>query len=296
MFEIKKIGLEKWESLRKTSSIPSVFLSSEFIQFVTESFNIEFAGLLAESEDQSFLLPCYIKNNLSEFQVGFIGYGGPLPILRTIESLYAVDELATLAKQHFGMKLSKFVTYPSNGIEYSGLMKRETIYTDVIEIKEIDYLFNNVFSGNVRTSIRKAQKNNVYTKKLPLEDLPYAHKMLSDTQKRVGAPYCTDFNFFSLICNSEKHIALGAYIDNRLIGVSVFLIDRFEVFYYLNGTDVEFRNFSQNYLMLWHAIKYSAANNIKFFNLGASHYDELKKFKQKWGAKEYKILTLYENQ
>jgi lipid II:glycine glycyltransferase (peptidoglycan interpeptide bridge formation enzyme) len=119
--------------------------------------------------------------------------------------------------------------------------------------------------------------------------------MLNDTQKRVGAPYCTNFDFFSLICSSEKHMVLGAYIDDRLIGISVFLIDEAEVFYYLNGTDIEFRNFSQNYLMLWHAIKYSAANNIKFFNLGASHYNALKDFKKKWGTKEYKMLTLYEN-
>lgn len=295
MFKIKKINLNQWELMRKTSSASSVFLSSEFIQFVTRSFKMDFIGLLAENKKQSFLLPCYIKGDVLEFQVGFIGYGGPLPVLSTMESFSCVDEIATEAKQYLGIKLSKFITYPSQHLEYFGRMKAETTYTDIIELKEIDYLFNNVFSGNVRTSIRKAQKNNVHVKKLPFEDFERAHKILSDTQKRVGASYCTDFNFFSLICQSEKHMALGAYIDDRLIGVSVFLVDALEVFYYLNGTDIEFRNFSQNYLMLWHAIKYSVTNNIKYFNLGASHYEELKKFKQKWGAEEYKILILQEN-
>lgn len=293
MFKIKKIDLLEWESLRKTSCIPSTFLSSEFIKSVVSSFRIEFIGLLAENDRHHFLLPCYIKGDLSEFQVGFIGYGGPLPIFNTEETYDDIDEFVDLSEKYLDKRLSKLITYPSENITYSGKLLSEVTYTDIIEIKESDYLFNHVFSGNVRTSIRKAKKNGVHIKKLPSEDYVYAHQILVDTQKRVGASYCTDFNFFSLICDSKKCLALGAYIENKLIGISIFLIDGFETFYYLNGTDKEFRNFSQNYLMLWEAIKYSVMNNIKFLNLGASHYPELKKFKQKWGATEYKVLTLY---
>ncbi|MDR2794674.1 MAG: GNAT family N-acetyltransferase [Holosporaceae bacterium] len=290
---IKKINVDEWEKIRKTSNVSSVFLQHKWISIVEESFSLKFVRYLAETSEGNFLIPCYICDD-SFYQIGFIGYGGPLPVLGAPESLNYLDDMVQLMNNDLRRECRKIVTYPSDVLCYkSNKMLGRNSQTDIIRlVQDNDYMFQNVISGNARNSIRKAQKNNVIVKLIPETDLPLAHHLLTSTQNRVGASYRTDFLFFERMYTLDICHFWGGYLNNLLVCVSVFIQGENEVSYYLNGTDFNYRAYCPNYMVLWQAIEDGIANCKNIFDLGVSHYDNLVAFKKRWGSASVNIINI----
>ncbi|MDR3180147.1 MAG: GNAT family N-acetyltransferase [Holosporaceae bacterium] len=290
---IKKINIDEWEEARKTSNVSSVFLQQKWVSMVEKSFSLRFVRYLAKTPEGSFLIPCYIYDDFL-YQVGFIGYGGPLPVFGAPESLNYLDDMVQLISDDLQRKCRRIVAYPSDLLAYkSGKMLGRSSQTNIIRLaQDSDHMFRNVISGNARNSIRKAQKNNVTVKLIAETDLSWAHYLLTSTQKRVGSPYCTDFLFFQRMYASNICHFWGGYLNNLLVCISVFIQGENEVFYYLNGTDLNYRSCCPNYMVLWQAIKNSIADHKNVFDMGISHYDSLVAFKKKWGTASVGVINI----
>jgi hypothetical protein len=155
-----------------------------------------------------------------------------------------------------------------------------------------------LFSGldpSVRTAIRKANQSALtFEFSWDLEGVLAYYGLHCASRKRLGAPP-QPFRFFAEICREVIEQRRGWVILARRDGVpiagGVFLHFGRTVIYKFGASDKAFQDLRPNNLVMWEAIKRSAAEGFATFDFGRTSISNegLRRYKQSWGTIERRI-------
>lgn len=158
------------------------------------------------------------------------------------------------------------------------------------------------FRKTLRHEIKKAEGSGMEVSECENEeDLKEFYGQYLQTVKRhknIPLPFSA-FRFFcgSMLTgsdpvNSSSKIFL-AKTGNKVVGGSVFLFYPPFIHYFINASDIRFREYNANHLILWKAIQKYSGSGFDYFDLGGTRKGSgLEIFKRGWGAKEFPIYEV----
>lgn len=291
---IKEISATQWDALIYKTNYPSIFLLSSWIKIVVKFIGGEYRLIeLTVDDSNTILFPIFFNmpwcKNDQYFSIGVVGYGGPAIIGDIILS---TNQMVML-ENYLGKKCHFLISLPNQNVS-------ELKQTDFVFSSSLTFIFDlpkneehllDLYSGNIRTCIRKALKNEVIIEKINEQNVTEAYNLLVETQKRVS-PYITDFDFFKYLA-LKTDFSFG-YIAKKenIISVGVFLFSNFECMHYLNGYSKESAPLCANQLIIYQAMRYAIKKNIKVFNFGESAYANLINAKKKWNGNSSIVYRL----
>jgi hypothetical protein len=153
------------------------------------------------------------------------------------------------------------------------------------------------FKRSVRQHIAKGHRSGVTVRRAEtLEDLADTFYALHvRTRQRQGVPVQPRRYFVRLwqrIFKPGLGFCLLAESGDRPIAGAVFLAWNNTVVYKYSASDHRYLGLRPNYVLLWEAIRWSAANGCRALDLGRTDldHDGLRHFKSSWGAREEPLV------
>ncbi|MBW2986854.1 GNAT family N-acetyltransferase, partial [Candidatus Woesearchaeota archaeon] len=177
---------------------------------------------------------------------------------------------------------------------YSGPgYKKYTFVVDLKPTKE-DLLAN--LKKNARTAIRKAEKSGVKAKKVEsLEDLRNFYNLHVVTYERTGAkvrPFSYFESFYKNLVLNQLCAFYIALFEGKIIGGVMIVGNKNVAVYGAGASDIEYRQYNPNNLLLWKAILDAKAAGFKYFDLSSVAHpnrtpkeEGIFKFKESFGGK-----------
>lgn len=295
MLKVQELTSSEWQTYIENSDYNSVFFQFWWGNATEQHFSVKFKPLLMTTDaDLKVLVPCYITD--VNFRIGFIGYGGPLPLvyMNVNCEIDLYHRIMVQLKEYFNLPCIGFTSYVhTKWQKVEDYMQPFISNTTVVSLDETeDVVFSQTISGNVRTAIRKAKKSNVTIRDISPDLLPQAYKLIIDTQSSNGAGYVTDYDFFTFLAlsNSEYSKGFAAYIDDEMLGAAICLFSPKEAFHYLHGWNRVNLSTCFNQLLIWSMMQEAIKRKCKFFNMGESHYKSLLEAKKRWNGVEVPLI------
>jgi hypothetical protein len=302
--EFECLQSHDWDRYLIKSPYRTFFQKSFWIDSVCQFLGGKSQLLKHSLGEKSWLIPVYQGSPWSSgFRVGSVGYGGPLPLHHIVNPMSERDYMFQIIE-----KLEKFNQCVCTGCcafphhlwyEMNSFSGQYFTETEMIQLQNShEAVFNDVITGNVRTAIRRANKNNVQVHLLKEEHLAEAGHLLRETQTTVGASYTTSQKLLEHLFKYKKEGVefWGAFNEhNELIAMAVLLIDGQTAIHLFHGWKRKSLSHSDagqgiNQALIWEMIKSSINQKCVYFNLGESHSNPLKEAKQRWGSLTYPIL------
>lgn len=296
---ITQLSDSEWDQLLLKSPFSSVFHTSFWKQRVTQFIGGKADLLHCQNEQNAWLVPIYSGAPWSsQFRIGSIGYGGPLPLYLPVNAQNEekkIQELVQTLENFFHSKCTGYSTYPTELWNQLSLEKPLFLtFTQSLALSlDPTHLFEKVLSGNVRTSIRQSQRHQVHTRPILFSEMDLAYSLLCETQKQVKAAYITPFSFFQSLCepNSPFSECWGAYTPTgQMVAMSVLLYFQDQSFHFLHGWNRPYAPSGTNQSLIWSLIQRSIHLGCKTFNFGESHSESLREAKKRWGTHPLPIL------
>jgi len=147
------------------------------------------------------------------------------------------------------------------------------------------------FQENIRTKIRKAQKQVIVRTDLDIERFLDIHWLTFQRQGKIP-PYSREFvKRLDAACIEQeaRRVFFAEDAKGQIYGVLYIVWDENSVYGLMSGADPENRNNGANSLLLWEAIKFAAQTNRKF-DFGGSVIESIERFFRAFGAKQTPIL------
>lgn len=295
MLKVQELTRFEWQTYIENSEYNSVFFQYWWGQVTEQHFAVKFRPLLMSTDAElKVLVPCYVTD--VNFRIGFIGYGGPLPLydMNVSCELDLYHRIMAHLKEYFNLPCIGFTSYVHNKWKYvKDDMQPFISNTTVMSLEKTeDFVFNQTISGNVRTAIRKAQKSNVSIRNITPDIVAQAYKLIIDTQRNNGAGYVTDYDFFTFLASSNSEYSKGfaAYIDDEMLGAAICLFSPKEAFHYLHGWNRVNMSTCFNQLLIWSMVQEAIKRKCIFFNMGESHYKSLLEAKRRWNGVEFPLI------
>lgn len=169
--------------------------------------------------------------------------------------------------------------------------------TVAVDITDSHLMWDSL-QGRTRTAIRKARKNglSVQVRDFTLEDCGPGSAfrgLYETTMRRVEASprYLFDHRYYgALLQGLGRDLQLVEVVDAaETVGAAAILMRSGPLLHYhLSGSDPVQARLGANNLMLWGAMEWAAATEVKTFHLGGgvSSDDPLLKFKRSFGGRE----------
>jgi hypothetical protein len=302
--EINRLCDREWDQAVSKSPYRSFFHKSYWINAVCKQLGGHALLFKSNFADNSWLCPVFAGTPWSSngFRMGSIGYGGPLPLQEPKEmdeEAEHIGKIYTELERQLKLPCTGFCTYPN--ANWSCLDHHSNFYlteTEMIPLEgksEAD-LFNKVITGNIRTSIRRAEKEGIYISLLEDSRLEEAGTLLRETQRMVGAGYSTPQTFLEQLFSDrrENGVEFWAAQDKNgvLLGMSIHLIYEPTSIHLFHGWRKDTPSLGTNQALIWEMVKSAIKHNCRHFNMGESHSASLKVAKQKWGTCTIPILRL----
>ena len=170
---------------------------------------------------------------------------------------------------------------------------RDTIYIDT---SDVDLIMENMDSKN-RNMVRKGIKNNISIECKDITDIEGFIPIYTGTMTNKCADdyYIFQDDYFKYLSNiKENACVFYALYEGRIIGGSIMFFNDRYMHYHLSGSDIEYRKYSPNNLLLYEAACWASKKGIKQFHLGGglSPNDSLFGYKKQFnknGALEFYI-------
>lgn len=298
--KLLQISKNFWDKQILKEKSANVFHSSWWIELTADIFNKNPLILyIVKYNNNSYLISLFFEQALAlQYSIGFIGHGGPILAGNNSDALCQemLQCLILELENIFGTSPQKIICNPLSDPEEYQLQNYDCNInkTQILDItKNSDFIFEQQISGNVRTAIRKAKKDNVYVvEKYTNNELSQAYNLLKNTQISVQSSYITPYKFFQSLTNSSFSSLFIAKQDNKIIAISVCLFFESKAFFFLNGWDRLYSSSCPNYLLIWEMIKNAKNRGCHTFNFGSSHSDTLRKSKSQWGTSDSFIINL----
>lgn len=158
-----------------------------------------------------------------------------------------------------------------------------------------DELWNNL-AGSVRTSIRKAMKNNVEIRVATSEDeLQHFFHLHVGVRKNKYRMVAQPFSFFQniwreIISKGNGRLYLATYQD-QVIAATMFLHWKDVLYYKFNASDPDMLWLNPNEYLLWEGINYAKELGCQQLDFGLSDWDQdgLIFYKRKFASTEKAI-------
>lgn len=302
---VERLSRAAWNDLLSTSPYRTVFHDYDWGEVITTHLGGLYRPVIIKNEGKSWLVPFYVGKPWSkegEQRIGSIGYGGPLP-LHAIQNprteLESVTRLFNKISTDCNVQKIDATFYPARcweGVHSKGMHLKSTVIIDLKGTPE--EIYANVLSGSIRRSLRKSIKANVLITELGNNEsaILQAHRLLVQTQQRIGSSYSTPESLFRALCQlklaTTQSQTFLARIEGEIVSVMVMLYNQDEAFYLLHGWDLEYRDCFANQALIWHMIKHASSLGCRRFNMGFSHTDALLQTKLSWGGHIEYLPTL----
>jgi hypothetical protein len=294
---VKKVNLDEWDAYSEQSPQSTIYHKSWWIAQTEILLHLNFQGFVINVDGQEYLLGCYLNKTKGTFEVGKIGYGGPLALRsNNFTNLPTLSKIIQVANEELAMPFNSGITFPSekwDAGEWEGIGVRTT--THILPLsKDIAWVKNNVSDALIRDA-HQAEKLGVAVTEVKddPEIIEKCYNLIIQTQVDLGADYRTDKNFFHKIIHQPEAQLLSAIYRNEIISTVLFFVSHSSCTFYLHGWNRSFGNLNANKLLIWSMIENAVKHECLELNMGYSHAEELKKFKTRWGAKEVPILRYY---
>lgn len=292
-FVFEKVDNTTWNIELQTAPYASPFHEYAWNDMVVKHFDHEFQGYAALNGKRTWLIPVYRQDEL--IRSSFIGYGGPLALHQVIdgsEELRTSVDMLTELKAKLGTTAVQGTLYPADFWPIKPPEQAiEMAQTAIVDIRLTpDDVFNTVISGNCRTAIRKAFKNNVQIRALTEnDDYEQITALLNETQRRVGSSYMTDEGFLRSIGSLvDPYITANTFLaelEDQPIAMSTVITNKHEAFHLFSGWDRAYANACANQALHWHSIKQAQEYGASQYNMGESHTPQLMAAKLRWGGR-----------
>ena len=284
-----------WDRLVSSHPGFTFFHSSAWMRVLCETYGHKALGLYCSQHGKpKVLLP------LVEVASRFTGHRGvSLPFTDSCNPLVFGDsdpcivfqKLRTLAQErnwkHFelrGRLATHLPPHPSLAFHGHSLDLRDGA----------DVLFNK-FASSVRRAIRKAERSGLTVRLSTSEEaIREFYRLHALTRRRHGLPP-QPFLFFQNIYREVIKPGLGfvalAHVGSKAAAAAVYFRMEKNAVFKFGASDERCQDLRPNNLVMWHAIRHLACNDVETLHLGrTSHRNEgLKRFKQSWGAAEEPI-------
>lgn len=290
--------IDNWDQMLLSSDNYSIFHSSMWQQVLSESYQYtpKYVCQIAEDKFQ-YLLPLI---EISSYISGKRGVSLPFtdycdPILNRNESIQKIPEqVIDMGKN----SRWKYVELRSGKITIPQNQRSTFFYNHRLDLeKGTDYLFSR-FNNNTKRNIKKAKQEGITIKmSRSLESLRLYYKLHCLTRKRHGIPP-QSFYFFKKIHENliEKDFGfiLLASGNGRVIAGAVYLHFGDQALYKFGASDIKYKEYRANNLIMWYAIKWFTKNNFKNFDFGRTENNNpgLRRFKTGWGGRE-EVINYY---
>lgn len=150
--------------------------------------------------------------------------------------------------------------------------------------------------ANIRTDIRKAEKQVVIRSDLPLERFIELNKKVFERQ-RMALPY-TEALLRSIDSAAGTQNARQIFIaedEQSRLHAGVYIIwDKDCAYYLMGGGDPDLRSSGATSLCMWHAIQF-AATKVKTFDFEGSMLEPVERFFRAFGAKQTPYFSITKN-
>jgi CelD/BcsL family acetyltransferase involved in cellulose biosynthesis len=151
------------------------------------------------------------------------------------------------------------------------------------------------FHSSARRAIRKAEKEGLTVRLAnELADMREFYRLMVLTRKKHGL-LPQPWRFFAnihrhMVANGAGHLLLAEYGGHPIAG-DMLLQFRDQMVYKFNASDPAFLHLRPNNILLWEAIKLSAARRCQTLDLGRCDDDNdgLRRFKLLWGSEERRL-------
>ena len=153
------------------------------------------------------------------------------------------------------------------------------------------------FHNSVRKkSISRAERDGVKVRwAKDKDDLDTFYRLHLLTRSRLGVPIQPK-RYFELLWKHIVDAKLGfillAYLESLPISGAVFLTYKDKLIYKYSASDMKYRQFCANHLLLWTAIRWGCENSYQLFDMGKTYNENtgLRHFKSMWGAVEQPLI------
>ena len=146
---------------------------------------------------------------------------------------------------------------------------RDTFLIENINQKNEGEIFSN-FRKTLRHSIEKAKDYKLMIErcenKKELEDFYCLY--LKNTRRHRNIPY--PFSLFEYFLNSPSAEIVLAKNNKKIMAGSIFLSYEKYIHYFINASDIKYREKRGSYLILWEKIRECAGKEYKNFDLGGT--------------------------
>lgn len=162
----------------------------------------------------------------------------------------------------------------------------------------IDELWNS-FHGSVRTSVRKAEKNNVTLRIADSDDDLNAFFQLhvgvrKNKYRMVAQPYQFFENIWRELISAEHGRLYLAMHNDEVVAATIFLHWQDTLYYKFNASNPKMLWLNPNEPLLWEGIKYGKEIGCHHFDFGLSDWEQdgLNFYKRKFASNEKTIHFL----
>ena len=284
--------VDKWDQFVLSSDNYSIFHSSMWQRVLSDTYHYTPVYLSIIKNDKfQFLLPLI---EISSYLTGKRGVSLPFtdycdPIL---EPDFCFSDVTDQLLE-FGKKSKwKYVELRSGRLSIPEKYISTYFYNHRLNLsKNTEKLFSS-FSSNTQRNIKKAAREGVTVSiSKSMKSLKHYYKLHCLTRKRHGIPP-QSFNFFRKIyeniISKDFGFTILANHEDRIIAGAVYFHFGDQALYKFGASDMNYKKYRSNNLVMWEAIKWYAENNYKNFDFGRT----VRRFKSGWGAKE-SIINYY---
>jgi lipid II:glycine glycyltransferase (peptidoglycan interpeptide bridge formation enzyme) len=295
---IDPLNYPDWDCLLLTNKNYSFFHSSLWAQILKDTYNYSpHYFTIVEDNKLMFLVPA--------MEVKSIFFGNRMVSLPFSDYCEPIIDEINISENIFKFlvdygKRAHWKSFEFRGGEkiFKDSLKYSYSFAHKLDLtQDLNSIFKN-FKLNSRRNIKKAQRENV---KVEIFHDFNAIKIFYDlqciTRKRHGIPP-QPFSFYTnifkhIVSNNAGHIILAS-LDNKVIAGSLFFHIGKKALFKFGASDMNFRKFRANNLIMWEAISWYSQNGYTSFNFGRTDSDDngLRRFKLSWGSDEV-ILNYY---
>src|SRR3989344_4919274 len=267
--------------------------SSEYTNYIKKKFNAELVDFkingvtlplavyvsegkkIAGTFPKSYVTPYYDSDDSINFT----------KIMTLVLAKYPVDEVRF---RILGLRKQDL---------YAPWLIEDVVSTSILEIEDGKPV-EEFFKSETRTAVRKSLKQGFSI--VFADSLSDFYKLYVDNMQRFGTkPRNLDhFNMMKKYIGKKLHFML-CYLDKELAGSNAFYINGNYLLMFHNLSYQKFWPMRVNNYLFYQMVDFGYTHGVKFFDFGPGMKSDTthSRFKENYGAKEYKIYTgrLYRN-
>ncbi len=292
---INPLDYDQWDKLIIESNQYSFFHSYEWIKVLRESYGYKpNFFILKNNRGRPALLP------LMEVNSRYTGRRGvSLPFSDYCDPIIREEIAARRLWEHaidFGKKSNwKYLDLHGGDIIFQGKNPSREFYGHLLTLNAEPNKILKQFRDSTRRSIKKAVKSGVEIQRSnSLQSMLDFYRLHCLTRKRHELP-AQPIQFFKKIhehiISKKSGFIIKALYRNKIIGVAIFFNFGKKALFKFGASDLKYQHLRMNNLIMWEAIKWYSTHGFESFCFGRTDMENvgLRRFKQGWGTKEYRI-------